>query len=217
MTSDSDRLRVSDLVGNPAFRLILELDLDDLADFLKQHAQDDTPLLRWYRSLVVVLAGLWLGGAGAAVLFDAGVSLAHLPGTIALTLVILLVVVVPLHEALHVLTLVFYGARDLRFRFSLRKLYIAVTVHHFVASSREIIWMAILPFLVINVMLMVLFAVSSLDKFLLGGLLFLHTFLCAGDIINISLHPGERERYSYVDAEANKVFLYECRTPAETI
>ena len=128
---------IDKLVNSPSYRLIMELDLKDLVAYLQRHVHDHTPIMYWYKRLVLGLMLVWGIGSVSALLFDTTVALGHIPGLLLRTLAILLFII-PLHEAIHILTLVYVGARDIRFRASLRQLYIAVTVHQFVASAREI-------------------------------------------------------------------------------
>ncbi len=188
-----------------AYELALDLRHDDIIPFIKEYYQKKvTPLLlfHWGFSLITllvwlgvgVLAGLdadgWIGGAGWAVL-----------GFFAL---------LPLHEWIHGLVYKQAGASDVRYGASLRQFVFYAIAHHFVASRQAFVRVALAPFVLITLPLVVGMIFLPDLRFVLAGCLALHTSGTAGDfaLLNFYVVHRQREIYTYDDADQKRSYFY---------
>jgi hypothetical protein len=131
-------------------------------------------------------------------------------GSFGLALVMLLLFVLPAHEALHALAYRMAGAEDIRWEYSLRMMAVWVIAHRFVANARTFVFVALAPFVVINVVLIVAAILwPSLAVFLLCVLLW-HLHGSSGDwsLINFVWLHRARGFWTYDDAVTGRSWFY---------
>lgn len=95
--------------------------------------------------------------------------------------VLIFFILIPFHEYLHGIAYKFFGAKDVRFRFSIKKLYAYAVAHNFIAGNKEFIVVAVTPFVVINSLLTILMIIFPQHSFLFISVLLVHTAGTSGD------------------------------------
>jgi hypothetical protein len=126
------------------------------------------------------------------------------------TLVLLLVVVLPLHELLHAVAYRLAGARDIRWDYSVKMAAVWVVAHRFVATTGPFVFVALAPFVVINTLLA---AGALLFPKLAVWLLFLllwHLHGAIGDwsLLNFIWLHRQRGFWTFDDADLGRSYFY---------
>ncbi|HUP60620.1 MAG TPA: DUF3267 domain-containing protein [Thermoanaerobaculia bacterium] len=125
-------------------------------------------------------------------------------------LVALFLFVLPLHELLHAFAYRLVGARDVRWDYSLRLAAAWVVAHHFVAATRAFVFVALVPFVVINPLLIgAAIAFPSLTVFFLFLLLW-HLHGSSGDwaLLNFVWLHRERGFWTFDDAVSGTSYFF---------
>jgi len=195
--------------ANDPVKILLTLPHDDLVPFVKRYYFKEISwvVLSHYFFSVLFLA-LWVqeGIDGA---YDVTGWLSRFG-----LAVVAFVVLIPLHEAMHGVVYWILGAKDIRFRVSVRNAYAYAIAHHYVASAREFTWIAMVPFLAITSLFAVLLAAFPGQSFLIMGMILLHTAGCSGDwaMMNYVWFNRDKELYTYDDADMKVTYFV---TPEE--
>jgi hypothetical protein len=119
---------------------------------------------------------------------------------------------VPVHELLHVMPYYLTGARNIRAGMDLRQYLFYVTAHRYVAGPSQFRLIAMFPFVLISITLLVLlFFVPDLWKWSLSAFLFLHATMCAGDfaLLNFYALNRKKEIYTWDDADKKEAYFFE--------
>jgi hypothetical protein len=195
----------ADLRNNPGYTLLAEIRHDDLGDFTNTFYWQKRSWLIWahYAFSLGVLAAIarvaflgrydvddWLTGFGLGVVG--------------------FVLLFPVHEGLHGLAYKLLGAREVRFAFSLRQLYAYALAHRFVADARRFAFVALAPFVVINMALIAAaFAFEPFRFYLLCALL-IHTASTGSDfaLLNFLWLNRAHGVVTYDDADERKSYFY---------
>jgi len=126
-------------------------------------------------------------------------------------LLILPLLLVPVHEGLHLITYRLAGARDIRYGADLRQGIIYVTAHRFVAGRRLFSVVAFTPLVIISAGFIVLMIFCSpWWQWVLSMALFTHTTMCAGDAALIGFMTGFKSGnvYTWDDADRKEAYFY---------
>lgn len=124
---------------------------------------------------------------------------------------------IPLHEVLHLAPYWLSGARDIRFGADLRQGIIYVTAHRYVTGFALFSLVALTPFAVITAGLATaMIFTSPWMKWVLALTLFVHTTMCAGDAVLVSFMSAFRGRriFTWDDADKGVAYFY-AEGPAE--
>jgi hypothetical protein len=127
-------------------------------------------------------------------------------------LIILPLACIPLHEFLHVIPYYLSGARNIRFGMDLKQYLFYVTAHRYVASPTQFKVVAVMPFVIISLTLMVLIILlPGLWKWSLSVFLFAHATMCAGDLALLNFYFTNRDKqiYTWDDADKKEAYFYE--------
>lgn len=137
-------------------------------------------------------------------------SFARCTGDFVLSLGVLAVVILPLHEALHAVAYALVGARDIRWGYSLKLLAVWVIAHRFVARTGPFVFVALAPFVVLNALLLAGSALFPSHAVFLLFVLLVHLHGCAGDwsLLNFIWIHRERGFLTFDDAEEGKSWFY---------
>ena len=128
-----------------------------------------------------------------------------------LGLIIFPVLCIPVHELLHIIPYYFAGARDIRVGMDLKQYLFYVTAHRHVASPVDFIIVAIVPFLIFSIaLLLLIFILPGLWKWSLSLFLF-GTRQCAQVILHflISITLTRKKIYTWDDADEKIAYFYE--------
>jgi hypothetical protein len=121
-----------------------------------------------------------------------------------------LALLLPVHELLHAIAYRLIGARDLRWNWSRQGLAVYVLAHRDVVRARPFVFVALVPFVVINAALIA--CTVAWPQYALAFLiaLFLHVSGCAGDwaLLNFLLLHRMRDVYTYDDAIARHTLFF---------
>ena len=125
------------------------------------------------------------------------------------------VLLIPVHEGLHLIPFRLSGARDIRYGADLRQGIIYVTAHRFVADLRLFSVVAFTPFVVITAGIgAAMIFCSPWWQWVLSLALFTHTTMCAGDAALIGFMRGfsHRNVYTWDDADRKEAYFYATKT-----
>jgi hypothetical protein len=214
MTNSKSRLSKKNpdaetLQQDPAYRIVLELDFDQIIPFVLSNIRKRGLIPLFYISInaaflfFIILYAIWnvrLGSLSAGKIFwqiVAGV----LAGSI---------LVIPPHEILHGLAYRLLGVRKVKFGMDLQQFIFYVTADRFPISKKELAVLAMTPFVLINLGLIAL-TVTWVSQFTLffASLLLCHNIMCIGDFAIISYAFSQKgELYTYDDTENKKSYFF---------
>lgn len=196
---------VTDLQDTERFQKTLELEHQELITFvLEYYVRHKTWITYTHYALHLLLFGAWIA-FGIERKMPPSEWLAQCGYIVLLFFPILLI-----HEVIHALVYRYYGAKDVRITGALRSGMAYATAPGFVADGREFFWLAIMPFLLINSLLVVFAVALEPARFVLTGLLLAHTHGTSGDFAMLNylwLHRNQ-EVYTYDDAAEAKSYFY---------
>ncbi len=127
---------------------------------------------------------------------------------------VMLVLVVPLHEALHALAYWLCGARDIRFAIVWRMMAAYVAADRFVAGRRAFVFVALTPFVGISTGTLVLVVADPKRAVVWLTLLLWHTAGVSGDWALLNYYWLNRRREIFTFDEDGVSYFY-ARTRAE--
>jgi hypothetical protein len=125
------------------------------------------------------------------------------------------ILLIPLHEGLHLIPFSLAGAKDIRYGADLRQGIIYVTAHRFVAGRRLFSIVAFTPLVIISAGIIIFMIFSSpWWQWVLSLVLFTHTTMCAGDAALIGFMNGFRPRdlFTWDDADRKEAYFYAAKT-----
>ncbi|MFZ2287654.1 MAG: DUF3267 domain-containing protein [Bacteroidales bacterium] len=126
-------------------------------------------------------------------------------------LLLIPLLMIPVHEGLHLIPFRLAGARDIRVGADLRQGIFYVTAHRFVAGRRLFTMVALTPFLTVTAGIIVAMAFSPLWwKWVLAMSLTVHATMCAGDAALLGFMSGFRNRevFTWDDADRKEAYFY---------
>lgn len=200
---------VEKLKNDGSFRQIMELDFDDMIPFVISNIRKNGLYSRVYMAVNIITIVMlvlfmvygflqgWLGWTKLIKQFITGVFTGS-------------ILVIPFHELFHGLAYRLLGARKIRFGADLQQLIFFVTADRFPIAGRELHFLALVPFAVINTVTLtvVILWVPKLI-ILFGFFLLAHNIMCIGDfaIVNYARNEGG-EVYSFDEIEKKKSYFY---------
>jgi len=202
-------IQVEDLDDKTKYRQIAAISYHDLIPFILDHLRKKSVLMVSYWCLCIFLLLLalririYLYGY-----FPINKIFIHtLLGSI-----ILPILVIPIHELLHILPYWLSGARRIRVGMDLKQFLFYVTAHRYVASPAQFKIVALVPFLAISLAsALLIFYLPGLWKWSLSLFLFVHTTMCAGDFALLNFYYINRNKkiYTWDDADQKIAYFYE--------
>jgi hypothetical protein len=126
-------------------------------------------------------------------------------------LMLLPLLLIPVHEGAHLIPFRLAGARDIRFGADLRQGIIYVTAHRFVAGKKLFAVVALTPFLVVTLAMLLFILLSpAWWKWVLSMTMLAHTTMCAGDaaLLSFMRNFAGREVYTWDDADKKEAYFY---------
>lgn len=129
-----------------------------------------------------------------------------LAGTVLIPLLL-----VPLHEGLHLVPFRLAGARDIRLGTDLRQGIIYIAAHRFVTGKRLLSFVAMTPFAIVTAGMIAAIALCPVWwQWVLSIALFVHTTMCAGDAAMLT-YTGSfsgKEVFTWDDADLMEAYFY---------
>lgn len=205
--------KVEDLNESQNFRQILAVNYADLIPFIFKYLKNVTfvTISFWLFCLVFLFLASWMRAFLETGLNTLGYSI--------LGFIILPVLIIPFHEALHIIPYYLSGARDIRMGMDLKQFLFYVTAHRYVATPSQFIFVALVPFVLISITTITLIIIlpGSL-KWSFSAFLFVHSTMCAGDaaLINYYFVNREKKIYTWDDADEKMAYFYERLGEGET-
>jgi hypothetical protein len=198
------RLSPTDLLDSSRYQMVGELEMHNPGPFFNENAKD-SQITNAFFLLVLISLGILTGVSVVKIFQDPRILWQIVAACVSVFIVLL-----PLHEAIHALAYKIIGAADIRFSYAWRKLAVFTCAHRFVIGIREVIPLAIAPFLLISLLLLALLYALPSYRFLVLWTLVIHTSLCGGDMILIgyALRNYHREIYNYDDVEIGKSYFF---------
>jgi hypothetical protein len=207
----NDKPSIDVLEEGSDYDKVLTLPYDELAPFV----------IRGLRTLTLSMMLVWTVAIASAaltlLLWPRSAGTPDHPGILtglAVGLILIPLLLVPLHELLHLIPFRLAGARDIRVGADLRQGIVYVTAHRFVAGLSLFAVVALTPFLVITASLVaVMFFVPPWWQWVLTIALLAHTTMCAGDAALLG-HLGQyrgRRVYTWDDADKKEAYFYASR------
>lgn len=202
-TPDIDQLDDTSL-----YEKVLTLPYDAIGPFvLREMTRYTRPMLRiWITFAATIFLSVW---------FWPGVAYhpeePRIAAGLAAGLILIPLLLVPVHEGLHLIPFLLAGARDIRIGADLSQGIIWVTAHRFVAGKRLFSMVASTPFILITVALMTaIFFSPPWWKWVLSMALLVHTTMCAGDAALTGFMDsfGKRRVYTWDDADRKEAYFY---------
>lgn len=202
-------LSVENLEDQTKYRQILVIAYNDLINFIFDHLKQKTALMIFFWATcflflgIAVLIRIKISG-----FFPVNKILSHS----LLGAVIFPVLCIPVHELLHIIPYYLSGARKIRIGMDLKQYLFYVTAHRYVATPRQFIIVAVIPFIIISVIFTLLIIIlPGLWKWSLSLFLFAHTTMCAGDFALLNFYYLNRDKkiYTWDDADQKMAYFYE--------
>ena len=120
------------------------------------------------------------------------------------------IIVIPFHELLHGLAYKILGAKKIKFGANLQQFFFFVSADRFLVNRKELYFLALLPFGVLNLALLMV-ALLWLPQYtiLFGYLLLSHNLMCIGDFAITNYVMNEKEEvFTYDEPENKKSYFY---------
>jgi len=200
---------VEQMQNEELYTKILELNFDDMIPFVLSNIKKKGLMSGLFIAINVI------GLLSIGILSIWGIYTGWIPWSrfiIQLVLGILAgsIIVIPFHELLHGLAYKILGAKKIKFGANLQEFFFFVSADRFPVNRKELFFLALLPFGVLNVALLMgaLFWLTPYS-ILFGFLLLSHNLMCIGDfaITNFVLNEKE-EVFTYDEPEIKKSFFY---------
>jgi len=202
-------ISVEDLENSTNFRLFLTVSYKDLMQFVFDYLKKKSGLTFFYWSFCLVFLSVAIfTRVYAAGKFPESKILFHT----ALGMIILPVIIIPIHEFLHVIPYYLSGAKNIRVGMDLKQYLFYVTAHRYVATPLQFRIVALTPFLIISTALIVaVILLPGLWKWSLSLFLFVHATMCAGDIALLNLYWMNKNKkiYTWDDVDKKEAYFYE--------
>jgi hypothetical protein len=204
---------VKTLKQEKGFRQILELDFTEMIPFVLTQIRRKSLVSLFYLGINMGLLGFIIVYAVAGLMGN------HLSWWMifkqsAAGILAGSILVIPIHELLHGLSYRILGARNIQFGTDLRQMIFYVTADRYPVSGRELYFLAMMPFLIIN-LLTLFITFRWFPHTLLFPSLFLlsHNVMCIGDFAIVNYVFKSRKRmYTFDETENKKSYFFEAVT-----
>ncbi|MET3125096.1 hypothetical protein ABID42_000184 [Arcicella rosea] len=202
-----------DELHNPNhFSLVESFKIDEMMAFLmKELGANSTKLKTGNKVMRIVLIGM----IGAVLGYFIGKQIGKFkldPWQVLEAFGLLIFVLLPIHEGIHGLVFKVLGAEKVGFGWTPKTLMVYAYAQKFVMSLKENAIVAVMPFLVITLALLIAFFALPEYKTLIVSTFVLHTYGCLGDFILINYYFKYRHKqmFTYDDIdEAGMTYFFE--------
>ena len=200
---------VEQIQNEELYTKILELNFDDMIPFVLSNIKKKGLMSGLFIAVNVI--GLFsIGVLSIWGIYTGWISWSRFITQLVLGILAGSIIVIPFHELLHGLAYKILGAKKIRFGANLQQFFFFVSADRFPVNRKELFFLALLPFGVLNVALLMgaLFWLTPYS-ILFGFLLLSHNLMCIGDfaITNYVLNEKE-EVFTYDEPEIKKSFFY---------
>jgi hypothetical protein len=203
------RLKVEDFSDQTRFRELIRLPFGEIVPFILDYLRRRTGVTLFFWSLILIQVGLAITiRLHISGFYELKRILLHS----LLGLIIFPLLIIPVHELLHIIPYFLSGARKIRIGMDLNQYIFYVTAHRYVVTPNQFRIISICPFLIITIATIILiFFLPGIWKWSLSVFLLVHTTMCAGDFALINYYHINRSRkvYSWDDADSKETYFYE--------
>jgi len=192
-------------LAQEGYQLEAELPMMDMLPFIRKHIYGRfLPSMIYWGFVIAFL--LWI--VSIFFLSEAPASKAWIYICYGFAIAFLLI---PLHEIIHGLAYKHVGAKNTAYDVDWKSLIFMATADRFVANRKEFRLVALAPFVLITLLLLIIFPFcNALWQFAILGSLFLHTSACAGDFGLLSFFHAHRDKeiVTYDDVPNKVAYFY---------
>jgi len=203
------KLTVEDLEDPSRFRHLLTLPYGEIVIFVIDYIRHRTNVTLFYWSACLISLGLAITvRINIAGYYEFIKIFSHT----LLGIIIFPVLIIPVHEFLHIIPLILAGIKNIRVGTDFRQFIFFVTAHREVIAPGKFKFVALVPFITVSVALSVLiFYLPGLWKWSLSLFLFVHLTMCAGDFAMLNYYYLNRHRriYTWDDVDMKEAYFYE--------
>ena len=202
-------LKVEELDNDKKFRQILVVKYAELISFVFDNLKKINLLMAFFYFLCAAFLGV---AVYSRVILISAYPFSKVILHSFLGFLIIPVVSIPVHEALHIIPFYLSGARNIRVGMDLKQYMFYVTAHRYVASPLQFIIVALIPFLFISLAAIYLVIIlPPLWKWSFSAFLFAHSTMCAGDFALMNFYYINRNKtiYTWDDVDAKTAYFYE--------
>ncbi len=211
LSSRSSRIPDVEMLQNdPAYRQILILEFNDMIPFVLANIKRRSIVSFLYAAVNLVLLAVIVVftalGLIESQLSWPTIIIHSITGILAGS-----ILVIPLHESLHGLAYRIVGARKIRFGADLQQLIFFVTADQYPVSGKELYFLALAPFLVINAATIFIIATWFPEMILFPAFFLLsHNIMCIGDfaLVNFVL-LNKNKLYTFDEMSKRESYFYE--------
>ena len=210
---------IEQLQHSGEYELMEAFHVDDMSKFLmremgmKQPKAGEKPKMNWK----IILVSLAFGAIGAFVGYQIGKNIAQsespnydLGIQFGGAFLCMFLVLLPVHEGIHALAFKQIGSAKIGFGWSKKSMIVYAYAQKFVMTLRENAYVAVMPFVVITIALVLGWVIAPQWFVFWGFSLFLHTTACIGDFILIRYYYKNKPQtlYTYDDIEGEKMSYF---------
>lgn len=203
------KLTPDEIVSNERYRLISSLEYKEVAEFVFSHMKTRNPVIILFWSLSLA-ALIWTVALRIAISAELTV-VKLLPWSLA-GLILLPLILIPVHEALHIVVFWLLGGKDIRIGADIRNFVVYVTAHRHVVGPRSFLTIAFFPFVMITAAHLYSISVAEVHwQWSLSLSLLAHTTMCAGDFSMGGFYYSNRDKriLTWDDADKRIAYFYD--------
>ncbi|MBW8327281.1 MAG: DUF3267 domain-containing protein [Prolixibacteraceae bacterium] len=207
----SKKLTPEDLQNENEFELLAEVSHQELREFVVEQITKEKYLIRSYSVYQVVMMMLWIFLLTRSIVLAVKGYAEPIIG-IGLALLFSFSVLIVIHELLHALAYLLFGARRISFGLNLKKFVFYALADQQVIASRAFHWIALAPLVVVKLICIagaITFYNEQLMYFFLT-IMCLHSLFCAGDMAMLAFYRlhHEKEIYNFDNRSEGKTYFY---------
>lgn len=205
------KLTPEDLQNESEFELLTEISHHELREFVVSQITREKFIIRIYSVYQIAMVMLF------TFVFTRGIVLAikgfpELIITVGIAIACSLSVLVVIHETLHALAYLLFGARKISFGSDLRKFIFYALADKQVLAPGAFRVVALMPFVVVKVFCLIaiiIFYGQNIVYFPMT-VMCLHSLFCAGDMAMLAFYRLHRDKeiYNYDDKSKGKTYFY---------
>lgn len=205
------KLTPEDLQNESEFELLTEISHHELREFVVSQITREKFIIRIYSVYQIAMVMLF------TFVFTRGIVLAikgfpELIITVGIAIACSLSVLVVIHETLHALAYLLFGARKISFGSDLRKFIFYALADKQVVAPGAFRMVALMPFVVVKVLCLaaiIIFYGQNIVYFPMT-VMCLHSLFCAGDMAMLAFYRINRDKeiYNYDDKSKGKTYFY---------
>lgn len=202
-------ISIDDLNDQTKYRQLLTISYSDIVPFVLDYIRRRTWVTIFFWSVCLVFLGILIT---VRINISGYFEFRKILVQSLLGLVVFPILIIPVHEGLHIIPYFFSGARKIKVGMDLKQYIFYVTAHKHVATSLQYKVVAATPFIILSITLFfIILFLPGLWKWSLSLFLFVHTTMCAGDFAMLNFyHLNKRKNiFTWDDAELKEAYFYE--------